>query len=226
MKSRAFKSYGKRADEEHSRYREKSRWAGVRGYEARNGRAKGGMMNIRKSITTRVLWLAQRLRLAKRVKGEEGTSLVELAISLPIMMTLLTGAASFSLALYSLQQLGYATTTGVQLAAANQGLVSDPCESAATAVESTLPNWKTTKLTFTMTWTDSSNNSHSEGPDVESSSSAFSCPTAGDGSTDTSTAIGPNTSVVLTVGYSYAWLPVFKFTPTSPLTSTEAAFAD
>jgi len=183
-------------------------------------------MSIRRGITRQALRLAQRLMRAKGVKGEEGTSLVELAISLPIMMTLLTGAASFSLAFYSLQQLGNATTTAVQLAAANQGLVADPCETAATAVEGALPNWTTTKLTFTMTWTDSSNNSHTEGPVAEASSTTFTCPTAGDGSTDTSTAIGPNTPVVLTVSYSYSWLPVFKFTPSSALTSTEAALAD
>jgi len=183
-------------------------------------------MNNRKGITRQALRLAQRLVGAKCVKGEEGTSLVELAISLPIMLTLLTGAASFSLAFYSLQQLGNATTSGVQLIAADQGLVSDPCETAAAAVEAALPNWTTTKLTFTMTWTDSSGTSHTAGPTAEASSTSFSCPTAGDGSTDTSTAMGPNTPVILTVSYSYSWLPVFKFTPSSPLTSTEAALAD
>ena len=179
-------------------------------------------MNIRKGITRHALRLAQRLMRVKCVKGEEGTSLVELAISLPIMMTLLTGAASFSLALYSLQQLGNATTTGVQLAAANQGLVADPCATAVTAVEGALPNWTTTKLTFTMAWTDSSNNSHSEGPVAAAS---FTCPTAGDGSSDTSTAMGPNTPVVLTVSYSYNWLPMYKFNGSSALTSTQAALA-
>jgi Flp pilus assembly protein TadG len=182
-------------------------------------------MKIRKSITRQALRLAQRLMRAKCVKGEEGTSLVELAICLPIMLSLLTGAASFSLAFYFLQQLGNATTSGVQLAAANQGLVSDPCETAAAAVEGGLPNWTTTKLTFTMSWTDSSGGSHSAGPTAESSSTAFSCTSAGDGSSDTSTAIGPNTPVVLKVSYSYSWLPIYKFSASSPLTSTQAALA-
>jgi Flp pilus assembly protein TadG len=182
-------------------------------------------MNIRRGITRQALRLAQRLMRAKGVKDEEGTSLVELAISLPVMLTLLTGAASFSLAFYNLQQLGNATTTGVQLVAANQGLVSDPCETAAAAVESALPNWTTTKLTFTMSWTDSSGSSHSEGPIAEASSTAFTCASAGDGSADTSTAIGPSTPVVLTVSYSYSWLPVLKFAPSSALTATEAALA-
>ncbi len=185
-------------------------------------------MNIRKGIAREALRLAQRLRRAKRVEGEEGTSLVELAISLPIMMMLLTGAASFSLAFYSLQQLGNATTTGVQIVAANQGLVSDPCETAVAAVESALPHWTTTKLNMSLTWTDSSGTQHSQpsAAGTLESAASFSCPTAGDATADTSTAIGQNTPVILTVSYSYPWLPIFRFTPSSTLTSTEAALAD
>ncbi len=159
------------------------------------------------------------------MKGEQGTSLVELAITLPIMLTLLTGAASFSLGFYYLQELGNATTSGVQLVAADQGLVTDPCETAAAAVEGGLPNWTTTKLTFTLKWTDSSNSSHTQGPTTESSSTAFSCVAAGDGSGATATAIGPNTPAILTVSYNYTWLPVFKFTPSSALSSTQASLA-
>jgi Flp pilus assembly protein TadG len=182
-------------------------------------------MKIRVSKAWRPFLRVRRLGRSADIESEEGTALVELAISLPIMLMLLTGAASFSLAFYFLQQLGNATTSGVQLAAANQGLVSDPCETAAAAVESALPNWTTTKLTFTMKWTDSSDGSHTAGPTAESSSTAFSCTSAGDGSTDTSTAMGPNTPVVLTVSYSYNWLPMYKFSGSSALTSTQAALA-
>jgi hypothetical protein len=76
-----------------------------------------------------------------------------------------------------------------------------------------------------LNWTDSSGTTHSSGPTAEASSTAFTCVTAGDGSTDTSTAIGPNTPVVLTVKYTYSWLPVLKFTPSSALTSTQASLA-
>jgi Flp pilus assembly protein TadG len=183
-------------------------------------------MKIRGSRVWRALSPVPRLGRSVDLESEEGTSLVELAISLPIMLMLLTGAASFSLAFYFLQQLGNATTSGVQLVAADQGLVTDPCETAAGAVEGALPNWTTTKLTFTMTWTDSSNGSHTEGPVAEASSTAFTCPTAGDGATDTSTAIGPNAPVILTVSYSYTWLPIYKFSANSALTSTQAALAD
>ena len=185
-------------------------------------------MKIRGSKAWRALLPVRRHGRSVDLESEEGTSLVELAITLPIMLMLLTGAASFSLAFYSLQELGNATTTAVQLVAANQGLVSDPCETATAAVESALPNWKTTKLSLSMTWTDSSGTQHSEPTTAGTfdSAASFSCASAGDGSTDTSTAMGPNTPVVLTVSYSYAWLPILKFTPSSALTSTEAALAD
>src|SRR5208282_1124400 len=124
-------------------------------------------MKIRGSRVWRALLPVRRLGRSVDLESEEGTSLVELAISLPIMLTLLTGAASFSLAFYRLQQLGNAATSGVQLVAADQGLVSDPCETAATAVESALPNWTTTKLTFTLAWTDASGGSHTAGPTAE-----------------------------------------------------------
>jgi Flp pilus assembly protein TadG len=188
--------------------------------------ASGGrFMKIRVSKAWRPFLRVRRFGRSAEIANEEGTSLVELAISLPIMLMLLTGAASFSLAFYFLQQLGNATTSGVQLVAADQGLVTDPCETAAAAVEGGLPHWATNKLSFTLAWTDSTGGTHSQGPTVESSSTAFSCATAGDGSTDTATAIGPNTPVVLTVSYSYTWLPMYKFSGSSALTSTQAALA-
>jgi Flp pilus assembly protein TadG len=184
-------------------------------------------MKIRGCKAWRGFLPVRRLRRSVDLKSEEGTSLVELAISLPIMLSLLTGAASFSLAFYSLQQLGNATTSGVQLVAADQGLVTDPCATAATAVESALPNWTTTKLTFAMTWTDSGGTQHREPTSAGTydAAASFSCPTAGDASGDASTAIGANTPVVLTVNYSYSWLPVYKFTPSSALSSTQASLA-
>jgi Flp pilus assembly protein TadG len=188
--------------------------------------ASGGrFMKMRGSKYWRAFLPVLHLRRGVDLKSSEGTSLVELAITLPIMLMLLTGAASFSLAFYFLQQLGNATTSGVQLVAADQGLVADPCETAATAVESALPNWTTTKLTFTLKWTDSSGGSHTVGPTAESSGTAFTCVSAGDGSSDTSTAIGQNTPVVLTVSYAYTWLPMYKFSGSSALTSTQASLA-
>ena len=162
----------------------------------------------------------------RRLGGEEGTELVEFAFVAPWLVAMITGTMSFAMAFYSLQQLGNAATSGVQAAANSQGLVTDPCETAAAAVEAALPNWTTTKMTFTMTWIDSSNTSHTAGPTAEASSTSFSCVTAGDGSGDTGTAMAANTPVVLTVKYSYSWLPVLKWVVSSPLSATEASVAE
>jgi len=177
-------------------------------------------MKIRGSKAWRALLPIRRLRRGADPASEEGTSLVELAITVPIMLTLLTGAASFSLGFYYLQELGSATTTGVQTIAISQ--VADPCANAATIVEGGLPNWTTSKMTFTLTWTDASNDSHTEGPIAAGS---FNCATAGDASGDAATAIAPNTPLILTVSYNYTWLPVFRFTPSSALSSTQASLA-
>jgi len=160
-------------------------------------------------------------------RGEEGGSLVEFAIALPLMMIVLTGAASFTLAFYNLQQLGNATAGAVQAAAAEAGTVGDPCATAASSVESALPGWTTTKLSLSMKWTDSGGTVHSEPASGLDAAAAFSCVAAGDGSADTTTEMSPNTPVVLTVQYTYTWLPVLTFSPTwAPLSSTEAAMAD
>jgi Flp pilus assembly protein TadG len=160
--------------------------------------------------------LARAVERGLKMKGEEGGALLEFAITLPLLMTVLTGAASFSLAFYSLQQLGNAVSSASQLVAAEQGLISDPCATAVTSVTGSLPGWTASKLTYTMVITDSSGSNHTYGPTTGSS---FSC-TAG------AAEEAPNEPVVLTVSYSYTWMPILAFSPSSPLSSTEAALAD
>ena len=173
-------------------------------------------MNVRRGITRQALRLAQRLMRAKFVKGEEGTSLVELAISVPIMMMLLTGAASFSLAFYSLQQLGSATANAAQVLAAEQGLITDPCANVVTSVTTSLPNWTASKLTYTVSITDSGGTAHTT---PATTGSSFSCNTY-------AAYMAQNEPVTVTVSYSYSWLPIFKFTPSSALTASETAMAN
>ncbi len=99
---------------------------------------------------------------------------------------------------------------------AEAGLESDPCAQAVTTVTGTLPNWTASKFTYTEVITDVSNTTHTYGPTAGSS---FSC-TAG------AALIAGNKSVVLTVKYSYSWLPILAFSPSSTLTATEGALAD
>ena len=153
-----------------------------------------------------------------RVRGEEGGAVLEMAIALPLLMTVLTGAASFSLAFYNLQQLQNATSATVQLIANQQGLLTDPCATAQSSVTGALPGWNTANFKYSMVITDSSGTAHNY-PASGMSSGTFSC-TAGAGEE------APNESVVLSVSYTYTWLPIVAFSPSSPLSATQAAMAD
>ena len=151
-----------------------------------------------------------------RMRSEEGGSLVEFAIVVPLLMTVLTGSASFALGFYSLQQLGNATAGAVQAIAAEQGVAPDPCAQAVTAVTAGLPGWTAGNITYTLVITDSSGATHQYGA---TTGSTFSC-------TPGAAEEAPNEPVTLTVSYKYTWLPVLAFSPKSPLTSTETAMAD
>jgi Flp pilus assembly protein TadG len=174
------------------------------------------VMKLDMGLRRQVRFMSRAVKRAMRLRGEEGGALLEFAITLPLLMTVLTGAASFSLAFYSLQQLGNAVSSASQLVAAEQGLITDPCAQAVTSVTGSLPGWTASKLTYTMVITDSSGSAHTYGPTAGSS---FSC-TAG------AALEAPNEPVTLTVSYAYTWMPILAFSPSSPLTSTEAALAD
>jgi len=173
-------------------------------------------MTIGSSLRKRALLLARLMKRGMRFRGEEGGALVEFAVTIPLMMTVLTGTASFSLALYYLQQLGNATSTATMLVGAEQGLTSDPCATAVTSIQDSLPGWKASNLTYTMVITDSSGTTHTYGPTAGSS---FSC-TAG------ASELAPNEPVTLTVSFAYSWLPVYQFSPSSALTSSDTAMAE
>jgi Flp pilus assembly protein TadG len=135
--------------------------------------------------------------------GEEGNALVELAFVAPIVMLLLTGVASFSMALYSYQQLGYAVSAAAQQVGAEQGLISDPCATLESDVTTELPSWTVSKFTFTAVITDSTGTAHTFGPTAGSS---FSC-TSGAGD------MALNEPMSVTVSYSYSWFSIFTWRP-------------
>jgi len=164
-----------------------------------------------------------RARIWKRgahLGGEGGTALVELAITLPIMLMLLTGAASFALALYSMQQLGYATAGAAQAEAAAQGVTSNPCTDIVTYITTSLPNWTATKFSYSISVKDSSGTAHlfPTTAGTMDSGTAFTC-------SSLASDLGPGEPVTVTVSYSYTWLPIYGFSPSSALTSTNTEMA-
>lgn len=159
----------------------------------------------------------RRCRAAGTLRDEDGTSLIEFAMVLPLLMSLLTGAASFSMALYSYQQLGYAASNAAQQLAAQAGLkVTDPCANVVSTVTAALSTWTASKLTYTVSITDSSGTAHTYGPTAGSS---FSC-TAG------SAYLTANEPATVQVSYQYSWFPILAFSPSSSLTSSESALME
>ena len=177
-------------------------------------------MTMSSGLRKRAHSCVRRLKRAFGCKGEEGAALLEFAVTLPLFMAVLTGTASFSLGLYFLQQIGNATSSAAIAigGAASVGIngVQDPCKWAVSSVTASLPNLDPTKITYKLSVTDSAGTAHTYGPTAGSS---FSCAAA-------YAQEAANEPVVLTVSYTYSWMPVLSFSPSSSLTSTEAAIAE
>jgi Flp pilus assembly protein TadG len=152
-------------------------------------------------------------------RGQEGGTLVEFAVMVPILAAILTGMASFSMALYSFQQLGSATSNAAQTVGAEQGLIADPCAAVATFVTGALPNWTAGNLTYTVTITDSSGTAHPYGPTTPTTGSPFSC-IAG------AAEMAQNEPLTVQVSYKYTWLPILNFRPASALTTSQTVMTE
>jgi Flp pilus assembly protein TadG len=131
-------------------------------------------------------------------RGEEGSALVEFALTLPMLFGLIYLAASLTLGMYNLQQLGNATSATAMAVGSDAGLfpANDPCAYAETTITKSLPTWTAANFTYKLTITDASDASHP----YTGSGTSFSCPTA--------PSMGPNYPVTLTVTYAYSWLGI------------------
>jgi Flp pilus assembly protein TadG len=81
--------------------------------------------------------------------GEEGSALAEMALILPVLLLLLTGIFSFSIAINNYLTLTEAVNVGGRTLAISRGNTLDPCATAVSAVEGAAPNLKAANLTFT-----------------------------------------------------------------------------
>jgi Flp pilus assembly protein TadG len=131
-------------------------------------------------------------------RGEEGSALVEFALTLPMLFGLIYLAASLTLGMYNLQQLGNATSATAMAVGSDAGLFpgNDPCAYAETTMTASLPTWKAANFTYKLTITDASDASHP----YTGSGTSFSCAAA--------PSMGPNYPVTLTVSYTYSWLGI------------------
>ena len=83
-----------------------------------------------------------------RDSGTTGSALVEMALSLPIMLAVLTGIFAFSIALYQKLELAEAVSNGGRVLASARGQ-NDPCALANTAINAAAPTLNSTNITLT-----------------------------------------------------------------------------
>ena len=101
------------------------------------------------------------LRIARCGRGEDGSTLVEMALVLPILLVVLTGVFSFGVALNQYLVLTNAVNNGARAFAMsapyNSGysMVSgaDPCKYAAQTIQASAGTLDSSKLTYTITYT-------------------------------------------------------------------------
>ncbi len=160
-------------------------------------------------------WVLRHVRRIFGRSGEDGAALLEFAITLPILMTILTGTVSFSLGLYILEQVGGAASAAAQTVGAEAGTVANPCAEIAGQITAMLPNLSASKITYWVSVTNSSGTT-TYGPFNPPSTGT--CAAAGSGGA-TSTQEETGYPVSVTVQYTYGWFPVLNFSPTSSLTS-------
>jgi len=80
--------------------------------------------------------------------GEQGQSLVEFALIVPILLLLTTGIFVFGLAMNNYMQLTNAVSVGARTVAINAGLTTDPCAVASSAIIAAAPGLSSSSLSF------------------------------------------------------------------------------
>jgi Flp pilus assembly protein TadG len=90
-------------------------------------------------------------RVISRLRSEQGGSLVELALSLPILLIVLTGMVACANLFLSWFELTDGIDAGARAVALSRGNTSDPCSTAVNAVYKAAPGLLQSSLTFTIT---------------------------------------------------------------------------
>ncbi len=84
-------------------------------------------------------------------QSEEGGSLVEMAIALPLVMLLITAMVTFGLMLNSYLMLSHAVDVGARNLALSRGATTNPCSDAVTIIQSAAPTVSPSSLTYAFT---------------------------------------------------------------------------
>jgi Flp pilus assembly protein TadG len=189
-------------------------------------------MKVDYRLRRRVKLIAGRLLRPLRLRGEEGASLVELAIVLPLMLVVLTVAISFSLAFYNLQELENAVSLASQALGATAGVTATPCTQVVSQVVAALPGWTASSLTYKISITNAAGTATPYTWTGSSGSGLTNCDSSAGSGGAASTAEAAGEPQTVTVSYPYSWFAVFNWapfghlTPSSALTASESVIAD
>lgn len=93
------------------------------------------------------------VRLGRRLLwcSEDGQSLVEFAVTLPVLLLVVTGLCSFGIAVNNYLQLTEAVSVGARQLAISRGQTTDPCATASNATIAAAPLLTKANLTFKFT---------------------------------------------------------------------------
>jgi len=89
-----------------------------------------------------------RIRARLLSSTDEGQSLVEFAVCLPVLLLVVTGMCTFGIALNNYLELTDAVSTGSRLLAISRGQTTDPCATTSTAIYAAAPFLKKANYTF------------------------------------------------------------------------------
>jgi Flp pilus assembly protein TadG len=81
-------------------------------------------------------------------RRDNGQSLIEFALSLPILLLVVTGIFTFGIAMSNYEMLTNATSVGGHQLAISRNQTADPCATAVSAVSSAAPYLKSSSLTY------------------------------------------------------------------------------
>ena len=163
--------------------------------------------------------IARRFR-ARIRQDEEGGSLVETALVLAILLSIMLGMFSLTMALYTYQQLGYATFAAAEQLGFSRGLYTDPCYQATQTLMTSLPGFTASKVSITMTISNSAGTATAYGPFTGAVANGSGCTAAGTGGAATSQ-MGQNQPATVNVNYQYTWMPMWLLNLSGNLVTQE-----
>jgi Flp pilus assembly protein TadG len=84
-------------------------------------------------------------------RDQNGSSLIEFALAMPVLLLVMTGIFSISIVLNHQQQLTQAVGAGGQYLQQIRTTTTDPCKDTFTAITSAAPNLSSSNITLTLT---------------------------------------------------------------------------